>query len=58
MLLRILMEFLSDYTSADVIRGYRADDSYFSFAFAFLSVFVLSLQIIRHISRKKLHVTG
>ena len=33
----ILSEFLPDYKRADVIRGYRADDSYFSFASAFLN---------------------
>lgn len=33
----ILSEFLPDYKEADVIRGYRADDSYFSFASAFLN---------------------
>ncbi len=33
----ILSEFLPDYEEADVIRGYRADDSYFSFASAFLN---------------------
>lgn len=33
----ILREFLPDYRSADVIIGYRADDSYFSFAKDFLS---------------------
>lgn len=33
----ILSEFLPDYKKADVIRGYRADDSYFSFASAFLN---------------------
>lgn len=30
-------EFLPEYKNADVIRGYRADDSYFSFASAFLN---------------------
>mgnify|MGYP003178267296 CR=1 FL=1 len=83
----ILSEFLPDYEEADVIRGYRADDSYFSFASAFLnntisleqlgeamklgklgeqvviksrnlSIPVLSLQTIRPITRKQLHVTG
>lgn len=33
----ILSEFLPDYKNVDVIRGYRADDSYFSFASAFLN---------------------
>ena len=33
----ILSEFLPEYKNADVIRGYRADDSYFSFATAFLN---------------------
>lgn len=33
----ILSEFLPEYKNADVIRGYRADDSYFSFASAFLN---------------------
>ena len=33
----ILSEFLLEYKNADVIRGYRADDSYFSFASAFLN---------------------
>ena len=33
----ILEQFLPDYREYDVIRGYRADDSYFSFAAAFLN---------------------
>lgn len=33
----ILHTFLPDYRSADVIKGYRADDSYFSYARAFLN---------------------
>ena len=33
----ILNEFLIDYSSYDVIIGYRADDSYFSFAQDFIS---------------------
>lgn len=33
----ILSEFLPEYKNADVIWGYRADDSYFSFASAFLN---------------------
>lgn len=33
----ILSEFLPEYKNADVIRGYRADDSYFSFTSAFLN---------------------
>ena len=33
----IINEFLPDLSSYDIIRGYRADDSYFSFAQAFLS---------------------
>lgn len=33
----ILQNFLPDYKSFDVIKGYRADDSYFSFAKAFLN---------------------
>ena len=32
----LLAHFLPDTSSSDVIRGYRADDSYFSFARAFL----------------------
>lgn len=32
----LLENFLPDYKSYDVIRGYRADDSYFSFARAFV----------------------
>lgn len=32
----ILENFLIDYKSFDIIKGYRADDSYFSFATAFL----------------------
>ena len=32
-----LSEFLPEYKNPDVIRGYRADDSYFSFASAFLN---------------------
>ena len=33
----ILDVFLPDYKSADLIKGYRADDSYFTFAKDFLS---------------------
>ncbi len=33
----LLTEFLPDYKNADIIIGYRADDSYFSFASAFLA---------------------
>ena len=33
----VLATFLPEYKDADVIRGYRADDSYFSFASAFLN---------------------
>lgn len=33
---QLLERFLPDLSKADVIRGYRADDSYFSFARAFL----------------------
>lgn len=33
----LLDNFLTDYRKYDVIRGYRADDSYFSFATAFLN---------------------
>lgn len=33
----LLTNFLPEYASADIIIGYRADDSYFSFANAFLS---------------------
>ncbi len=33
----IMNRFLPEYKSFDVIRGYRADDSYFAFASAFLS---------------------
>ena len=33
----ILENFLPDYKSYDVVRGYRADDSYFSFAKEFLN---------------------
>lgn len=33
----LLTEFLPDLNPYDIIRGYRADDSYFSFATAFLS---------------------
>ena len=33
---QLLARFLPDFSKADVIRGYRADDSYFSFARAFL----------------------
>ena len=33
----IFDNFLIDYSSYDVIKGYRADDSYFSFATAFLN---------------------
>lgn len=32
----ILQNFLPEYKSYDIIKGYRADDSYFSFATAFL----------------------
>ena len=33
----LMRHFLPEYRSFDVIRGYRADDSYFAFASAFLS---------------------
>lgn len=33
----LLTNFLMDYRKYDVIKGYRADDSYFSFATAFLN---------------------
>jgi len=33
----VIANFYSDYSSFDVITGYRADDSYFSFVRAFLS---------------------
>ena len=33
----LLENFLTDYRKYDVIKGYRADDSYFSFASAFLN---------------------
>ena len=33
---QLLKRFLPDFSKADIIRGYRADDSYFSFARAFL----------------------
>lgn len=33
----LLDNFLTDYRKYDVIKGYRADDSYFSFATAFLN---------------------
>lgn len=33
----LLREFLPDYQEADIITGYRADDSYFSFAEDFLN---------------------
>ena len=33
----LLENFLTDYRNYDVIKGYRADDSYFSFATAFLN---------------------
>lgn len=33
----IMTEFMPDYKDADVMIGYRADDSYFSFANAFIS---------------------
>lgn len=33
----IMNHFLPEYKSCDVIRGYRADDSYFAFASAFLN---------------------
>lgn len=39
----IMNNFLMDYSSYDIIRGYRADDSYFSFANAFLNN-IISLQ--------------
>lgn len=33
----VLSRFSVDYRTCDVMRGYRADDSYFSFANAFLN---------------------
>ncbi len=41
----ILSEFLPDHENADIITGYRADDSYFSFANDFLSNGLSLLQL-------------
>lgn len=46
----ILERFLPDYRSCDVVIGYRADDSYFSFAKAFLNN-TISLQALSHALR-------
>lgn len=46
----ILTHFLPDYKNCDVIIGYRADDSYFSFAKAFLNN-TLSLERLRRAMR-------
>lgn len=43
----ILETFLPDYKSYDIIKGYRADDSYFSYARDFISN-TLSLQDLKH----------
>lgn len=43
----LLAHFLPDYSSFDLIIGYRADDSYFSFSRAFLSN-TISLGQLRH----------
>ena len=39
----LLENFLTDYRKYDVIKGYRADDSYFSFATAFLNNTILKM---------------
>ena len=41
----LLSRFLPSYLDADIITGYRADDSYFSFASAFLNN-IISLPIL------------
>lgn len=46
----ILERFLPDYADFDVLTGYRADDSYFSFARAFLDG-TLSLEQLRRAMR-------
>lgn len=43
----ILETFLPDYKSADIIRGYRADDSYFTFAKDFLNNTISLSQLSR-----------
>ena len=43
----ILAEYLPDYKSADLIRGYRADDSYFTFAKDFLTDVISLSQLSR-----------
>lgn len=43
----LLKNFLPEYENYDVITGYRADDSYFSFANAFLNN-TISLEQLRH----------
>lgn len=43
----LLDNFLPDYKNFDIIKGYRADDSYFSFAKAFLSNTITLEQLSR-----------
>lgn len=49
----IMSNFLIDYSSYDIIRGYRADDSYFSFANAFLnnSISLSKLNTAMHLGK-------
>lgn len=50
----ILDNFLPDYQKYDIITGYRADDSYFSFSRAFLSNGITLEQLKRAMSLGKL----
>lgn len=50
----ILDNFLPDYRKYDIITGYRADDSYFSFSRAFLSNGITLEQLRRAMSLGKL----
>lgn len=50
----ILENFKVDYSSADVMTGYRADDSYFTFARDFLSGVISYSQLVRALRLGKL----
>lgn len=50
----LIQNFLPEYTDYDVIVGYRADDSYFSFARSFLSNEISLLQLGRAMKLGKL----
>lgn len=52
----IIANFLPDYKNADIVKGYRADDSYFSFARAFLAGSISLSQLNRAMHLGKLGI--